>query len=47
MLPLERKWGFWRGGQFLPWRKYKEKYGFGMQCPTDEEREEAVAVWDK
>jgi hypothetical protein len=47
MLPLERKWGFWQGRVFLPWREYKDRYGFGMQCPTDEEREKAVAVWDR
>lgn len=46
MLPLERKWGFWHQGEFLPWRMYKERFGYGMQCPTDEEREEAVATWE-
>jgi hypothetical protein len=46
MLPLERKWGFWHNGEFLPWRAYKKRFGFGMQCPTDEQREEAIGRWE-
>lgn len=32
MGPPRRAWGFWRGGKWWPWRKYEEKFGYGMRC---------------
>lgn len=30
--PIERAWGFFRDGKWLPWREYEDKYGHGMRC---------------
>lgn len=28
-----RPWGFWREGQWWPWKTYREQYGYAHQCP--------------
>jgi hypothetical protein len=33
MGPLERPWGFWRDGEWWPWKRYHDSFGHGMRCP--------------
>lgn len=42
MGPQARAWGFWRAGEWWAWRKYEERFGFAMRCPSDEELEGAM-----
>lgn len=35
MGPLQRRWGFWRAGEWFYWKDYEHKYGFGMRCDSD------------
>lgn len=30
--PIERMWGFFKNGEWLPWREYEDRYGHGMRC---------------
>lgn len=30
--PIERMWGFFIEGKWLPWHEYEDKYGSGMRC---------------
>lgn len=32
MGPIERAWGFWRGGRWMCWREHARLYGPGMRC---------------
>lgn len=32
MGPIQRKWGFWVGRDWLPWRVFEQKFGHGMRC---------------
>ena len=32
MGPIQRRWGFWRGGQWWFWRDYEAEFGFAMRC---------------
>lgn len=33
----ERKWGFWRDGQWWQWRVYEQTFGEGFRCGTDDD----------
>lgn len=30
--PVSRRWGFWRTGEWYPWRKYNEIFGPSHRC---------------
>lgn len=30
--PIRQMWGFFRNGEWLPWREYEDKYGHGFKC---------------
>ncbi len=37
MGPKVREWGFWKFGEWLPWREHERRYGFGMRCPEQDQ----------
>lgn len=36
MMPKSREWGFWRAGQWWPFRQYEDIFGFAMRCGDEE-----------